>query len=143
MVLKLSELNIAVNRTRLMKQQLQSMHKIIPEESDQIDKLIGALNNLEGGLIDNKRETPRDVLRHEAGLDDTLINLLWVRLFFFWGKNKIKKKDIHQNDSFIKKTRKYINYSTRRRRETTIHTLKSSSRFVLCLLYTSPSPRDS
>ena len=75
---KLSELNIAVNRTRLMKQQLQNMHKIMPEESKRIDKLTDTLDNLEGKLIDNKRETPRDVLRHEAGLDDTLINLLWV-----------------------------------------------------------------
>ena len=29
-------------------------------------------------LVDTKRETPRDVLRHPAGLDDTLDNLLSV-----------------------------------------------------------------
>ena len=77
-VAKLSELNIAVNRVRLMKQQLKNMHKIMPEENKRIDELIASLDNVEGSLIDTKRETPRDVLRHEAGLDDTLINLLWV-----------------------------------------------------------------
>jgi hypothetical protein len=75
---KLSDLNIAVNRIRLMKQQLQNMHKIIPDESGKVDVLVEQLGNIEGRLIDTKRETPRDVLRHAAGFDDTLINLLWV-----------------------------------------------------------------
>ena len=77
-VSKLSELNIAVNRIRLMKQQLQNMHKIIPDESRKVDILVEQLDKIEGQLIDTKRETPRDVLRHAAGFDDTLINLLWV-----------------------------------------------------------------
>ena len=75
---KLSELNIAVNRIRLMKQQLQNMHKIIPDESEKVDVLVEQLDKIEGQLIDTKRETPRDVLRHAAGFDDTLIDLLWV-----------------------------------------------------------------
>lgn len=75
---KLSELHIAVNRIRLMKQQLQNMHKIIPDESKTVDSLVEKLDMIEGQLIDTKRETPRDVLRHAAGFDDTLINLLWV-----------------------------------------------------------------
>jgi len=75
---KLSDLNIAVNRIRLMKQQLQNMHKIIPDESGKVDILVEQLGKIEGRLIDTKRETPRDVLRHAAGFDDTLINLLWV-----------------------------------------------------------------
>ncbi|MGY8984795.1 MAG: hypothetical protein ACKVHG_09445, partial [Sphingomonadales bacterium] len=75
---KLSDLNIAVNRIRLMKQQLQNMHKIIPDEGGKVDILVEQLGKIEGRLIDTKRETPRDVLRHAAGFDDTLINLLWV-----------------------------------------------------------------
>ena len=75
---KLSELHIAVNRIRLMKQQLQNMHKIIPDESKTVDSLVEKLDMIEGQLIDTKRETPRDVLRHAAGFYDTLINLLWV-----------------------------------------------------------------
>ena len=40
--------------------------------------LMDELERLEGQLVDIKRETPRDVLRHPAGLDDTLQDLLWV-----------------------------------------------------------------
>jgi hypothetical protein len=75
---KLSELNIAVNRIRLMKQQLNNIHKIIPEQGDVAGKLVSDLELIEGALVDVKRETPRDVLRHPAGLDDTLIKLLDV-----------------------------------------------------------------
>ena len=75
---KLSELNIAVNRIRLMKQQLNNIHKIIPEQGEVAGKLVSDLELIEGVLVDVKRETPRDVLRHPAGLDDTLIKLLDV-----------------------------------------------------------------
>jgi len=75
---KLSELNIAVNRIRLMKSQLESIDKIIPTEAETASVLISDLALLEGQLVDTKRETPRDVLRHPAGLDDTLQDLLWV-----------------------------------------------------------------
>jgi hypothetical protein len=75
---KLSELNIAVNRIRLMKSQLGSIDKIIPAEAETASVLISELELLEGQLVDTKRETPRDVLRHPAGLDDTLQDLLWV-----------------------------------------------------------------
>ncbi|MFT7524748.1 MAG: hypothetical protein ACI92A_002619, partial [Candidatus Paceibacteria bacterium] len=75
---KLSELNIAVNRARLMKQQLQNMHKIMPDKAGIADDLTLKLSAIEGNLVDTKRETPRDVLRHPAGFDDTLEGLLWV-----------------------------------------------------------------
>lgn len=75
---KLSELNIAVNRARLMKQQLQNMHKIMPDKAEIADDLTMKLSAIEGNLVNTKRETPRDVLRHPAGFDDTLAGLLWV-----------------------------------------------------------------
>ena len=75
---KLSELNIAVNRIRLMKQQLKNIYKIIPDQTPLADDLIAKLKAIEALLVDTKRETPRDVLRHPAGLDDTLENLLSV-----------------------------------------------------------------
>ena len=34
------------------------------------------LSAIEGALVDVKRESPRDVLRHAAGLDDTLIDCI-------------------------------------------------------------------
>ena len=75
---KLSELNIAVNRIRLMKQQLKNIYKIMPEQTPLADDLLAKLTTIEALLVDTKRETPRDVLRHPAGLDDTLENLLSV-----------------------------------------------------------------
>ena len=75
---KLSDLNIAVNRIRLMKSQLKNIDKIIPDEAETAGLLVDELERLEGQLVDIKRETPRDVLRHPAGLDDTLQDLLWV-----------------------------------------------------------------
>ena len=50
----------------------------IRDRSKRVDSLVEKLDMIEGQLIDTKRETPRDVLRHAAGFDDTLINLLWV-----------------------------------------------------------------
>ena len=75
---KLSELHIAVNRVRLMRQQLQNIPKIMPDEVEQAAALADRLSAIEGALVDAKRETPRDVLRHPAGLDDTLKELLAV-----------------------------------------------------------------
>ena len=65
-------------------------------------------------------------------------------VFFFLGKIKDQKKRHSKRFIYLKKnTRKYTNYSTRRRRrrETTIHTLKSSSRFVLVAPQLSLTPR--
>ena len=36
------------------------------------------LEEIENALIDSHRETPRDVLRHPAGFDDTLGELIWA-----------------------------------------------------------------
>ncbi len=75
---KLSDLNIAVNRIRLMQQQLKNMHKIMPDQTPMADDLVEKLSILEHQFVNAKRETPRDVLRHPAGFDDTLENLSWV-----------------------------------------------------------------
>ena len=49
---KLSNLNIAVNRIRLMKSQLENIDKIIPEEAEAASLLVGELELLEGQLVD-------------------------------------------------------------------------------------------
>ena len=73
---KLSQLNIAINRCRLMSKQLDHMLKVTPKKKETIQDLLSKLELIEGRLINAKRETPSDVLRHPAGLDDTLKDLL-------------------------------------------------------------------
>ena len=45
---------------------------------EQAAAIAGELSAIEGALVDVKRESPRDVLRNPAGLDDTLIDLISV-----------------------------------------------------------------
>ena len=40
--------------------------------------MVGQLEAIEAILVDIKRETPRDVLRNPAGLNDTLVDLISV-----------------------------------------------------------------
>ena len=44
----------------------------------QVTSLERNLSAIEAVLVDVKRESPRDVLRHPAGLDDTLVDLISV-----------------------------------------------------------------
>ena len=73
---KLSELHIALNRIRLMNSQLEHMLRVTPDKKTTIESLILDLKNIEGSLVSINKETPSDVLRHPAGLDDTLKDLL-------------------------------------------------------------------
>ena len=73
---KLSELHIALNRIRLMSSQLEHMLRVTPDKKTTIENLILDLKKIEGSLVSINKETPSDVLRHPAGLDDTLKDLL-------------------------------------------------------------------
>ncbi|MBI1777915.1 MAG: glycosyl hydrolase [Proteobacteria bacterium] len=79
---KLSAVNDAVNRIRLLKRQAGELQKRLGDKDkplgDQAVALVGRLEAIEGVLVDIKRETPRDVLRNPAGLNDTLVDVIGV-----------------------------------------------------------------
>ena len=64
----LSKLNDAVNRLRTLRRELGT----------DAGKLRGQLDRIEGELVNLEKETPDDMLRHRAGLDDTLKELAWL-----------------------------------------------------------------
>ena len=76
----LSELNIGVNRIRMMRKQLKNLKLLVLSVDGDIEAAMGRLGEIEAQLVDVHRETPRDVLRHPAGLDDTLMDLRWTVL---------------------------------------------------------------
>lgn len=63
----LSRLHKAVNQIRRLKRGL---------EGTRADQAREALEAIEGVLVDTRRRSPRDVLRHPAGLNDTLADLI-------------------------------------------------------------------
>jgi len=79
---KLSSLNEAVNRMRRIKRQLLELQPRLGNGAkalgDRCNALVSQLEGIEGVLVDVKRESPRDILRHPAGLNDTLVDLIGV-----------------------------------------------------------------
>jgi photosystem II stability/assembly factor-like uncharacterized protein len=78
---KVSALNEAVNQIRLLKRQLSDLQKRIGEDAalrDRARGLVQSLEAIEAVLVDTKRETPRDILRNPAGLNDTLQDMINV-----------------------------------------------------------------
>jgi hypothetical protein len=79
---KLSSLNDAVNTIRRIKRQLLDLPPRLGNGGgalcDRAKALVGQLEGIEGLLVDVKRESPRDILRHPAGLNDTLVDLISV-----------------------------------------------------------------
>ena len=79
---KWSGLNEGVNRLRAVKRQLRelSVQRLAgrTELRERAEALCSRLEAIEGVLVDVKRESPHDVLRHPAGLDDTLVDLINV-----------------------------------------------------------------
>lgn len=77
---KLSALNAAANRIRRIKRQARVLADGLSEtQSDlaaQVTAANEALTAIERVLVDVEREPPRDVLRHPAGLNDTLVDLI-------------------------------------------------------------------
>jgi photosystem II stability/assembly factor-like uncharacterized protein len=79
---KLSDLNEGVNRIRRVKRQIGDLDKRLGEDGKDLREkgkaVIEKLEAIEGVLVDIKRETPRDVLRNPAGLNDTLVDAINV-----------------------------------------------------------------
>ena len=77
---KLSALNGAVNRVRRVNRQLRALaEQVSDHHADLADKAKSAgesLTAIESVLVDVNRESPRDTLRHPAGLNDTLVDLI-------------------------------------------------------------------
>ena len=77
---KLSALNGAVNRIRRVNRQLRALaeqvgdhHADLAEKAKSAGQILGAIESV---LVDVNRESPRDTLRHPAGLNDTLVDLI-------------------------------------------------------------------
>jgi hypothetical protein len=80
---RLSALNAGVNRARLLMRQLRDLEQRLGAGGEaplreRLAAAIAALQAIEGVLVDAKRESPRDILRHPAGLNDTLVDLINV-----------------------------------------------------------------
>ncbi len=79
---KLSLLNDAVNKMRRIKRQALDVQARLGSAGTGLNErckaLVSALEAIEGVLVDVKRESPRDILRHPAGLNDTLVDLIGV-----------------------------------------------------------------
>jgi len=76
----LSGLNASVNRIRRLTRQLDAVAEAAGESHAELAEMakaaLASLKAIEGTLVDVWRESPRDVLRHPAGLDDTLVDLI-------------------------------------------------------------------
>ena len=76
----LSLLNQSVNRIRRLRRQLAALAEAAGAAHaalrDKAKRAAAGLLALEGVLVDVDRESSRDVLRHPAGLDDTLMDLI-------------------------------------------------------------------
>jgi photosystem II stability/assembly factor-like uncharacterized protein len=76
----LSALNQTVNRIRRTRRQLRALLEQLGERShDLAEKARSAeagILAIESVLVDVNRETPRDTLRHPAGLNDTLLDMI-------------------------------------------------------------------
>ena len=78
---KWSQVNDAVNRIRLLKRQLRELAKragMTAELARRAQALGNSLQAIEAALVCVPRESPRDVLRFAAGLDDTLVDCISV-----------------------------------------------------------------
>ncbi len=79
---KLSLLNDAVNKMRRIKRQaLEGQARVDKADkglAERCKALVSQIEAIEGVLVDMKRESPRDILRHPAGLNDTLVDLISV-----------------------------------------------------------------
>jgi photosystem II stability/assembly factor-like uncharacterized protein len=83
---KWSALNDAVNQIRRIKRQLLELQARWAKPTSEADKalaercktLAASLQSVEAVLVDVKRESPRDILRHPAGLNDTLVDLIGI-----------------------------------------------------------------
>ena len=78
---KRSDLRTQVDRIRQIKRQLDDLVEKLPKGVRNAVSSATSIRNkleiIENVLVDAQRESPRDVLRRPAGLDDTLGDLMW------------------------------------------------------------------
>ena len=76
----LSNLNVAVNQMRQVKRRLLEIEKNLTPKHATLEtrssSILEKLKQIEISLIDPKRESHRDVLRHSGGLSDSLTDLI-------------------------------------------------------------------
>ena len=76
----LSNLNVAVNQMRQVKRRLLEIDKSLTSKHATLkarsSSILEKLKEIEISLIDPKRESHRDVLRHSGGLSDSLTDLI-------------------------------------------------------------------
>ena len=76
----LADLNLSVDRLRVFRRQLRDLIKRLAKADGGLLERAGSvsvmLEAVEGALVDPKRESPRDVLRHAGGLSDELWDLI-------------------------------------------------------------------
>ena len=76
------ELRKGVNVIRYLKRQLGDLDRKLDDKYAALvaqgAQISGKLEAIEAVLVNIHKETPRDTLRHEAGLDDTIGELAWV-----------------------------------------------------------------
>ena len=76
----LADLNLSVDRLRMFKRQLRDLIKLLAKADagllEHAKSVSAMLEAVEGVLLDPKRESPRDVLRHAGGLSDELWDLI-------------------------------------------------------------------
>ena len=115
---KKSELRIAVDNIRRMKIQLGMLREKLYSQSSaefeaSIDVIVEAMETLEGTLVDRYRESPRDVLRRPAGLEDTLGELMWSVTMSDTAPpaqtNEVSSQVIAQVDNELRKLQEIIN----------------------------------
>ncbi|MEN9417573.1 MAG: hypothetical protein RI988_1193 [Pseudomonadota bacterium] len=79
---KSSSLNAGVNRLRALRRALRALlTRLVPGHAAlaaRAQAMVDTLGEIESVLVDPKRESVRDVLRHQAGLDDLLADMVSV-----------------------------------------------------------------
>ena len=79
---KWSALNTGVNQLRALRRALRALlPRLAPAHAALASRaraMVDALDSIESVLVDPKRESVRDVLRHQAGLDDLLADMVSV-----------------------------------------------------------------
>ncbi len=82
LVSKQSDLRNGVNSLRRMRRQLVQLAERLGDNASMIgqirDEILSKMESVEGRLVNVHKESPRDVLRHPAGLDESLGSMMWT-----------------------------------------------------------------
>ena len=114
---KRTELRTHVDRIRQMKRQLDDLVDKLPKGVRTVvpnaNSIRKKLEIIENALVDAERESPRDVLRRPAGLDDTLGDLMWCVTMSDTAPpiqtRKVSLEVVRKIDGEIRKLNKLVN----------------------------------